>query len=88
MKSARMIVALVAGFALGAGAGYFLAHQGARMAVLSGPYSDHYGPARAEIASALIRLRSCDPGVAAHLEAADAHIERSQRWARRFLGKE
>lgn len=82
MKSARTIVALLIGLVLGT----FVAGHWARVAVLSGPYSDNYGPARTEIAHAVAKLKAGDTNVIEHLTAADAEIERAQQWSRRFLG--
>ena len=88
MKLAQIILSLVLGVVLGAVAGSFLARERARVAILSGPYSDNYGPARAELAKATEKLRFGNTNVLEHITAADAQIEKAQNWARRFVGLE
>ena len=88
MKSARSVITLILGFALGALVGSFIAREQARVAVLSGPSSDNYGPARSEIAQAVTKLRAGDTNVIDHLTAADAQIRQAQQWSERFLGQE
>ena len=84
-KAIRIIVTFLLGLILGWLGGSFLANQRARIAVLSGPYSDNYGPARVEIAQAMDKLRAGNTNVIEHLAAADAQIEKAQQWAKRFL---
>jgi hypothetical protein len=87
MKPIAIIIALVAGLAVGFWAGSFLAGQRARVAVLSGPYSDNYGPALSAIADAKAKLHAGDTNVIEQLETADAQIRAAQEWSRRFLGQ-
>ncbi len=51
----------------------------------SGPYSDHYGPARQEIAKAIEKLREGNANVEQHLIDADEHIKLSQQWTEQFI---
>ena len=88
MRPAQLLIAFVVGIALGGFGGSFLASQRARAAVLSGPYSDNYGPARSEITEAIAKLRAGNSSVIEHLTVADAQIERAQQWTKRFLGEE
>jgi hypothetical protein len=77
------VVGLVAGVTIGALAARF----NARLAVLSGPYSDDYAPARTAIARATERLRTGDTNVFEDLQTADTHLSNAQRWANRFMGE-
>ena len=79
------IITLLIGLLVGFWAGSFFAGQRARAAVLSGPYSDNFGPARTELAQAITKLRSGNTNVFEHLTAADGQIERAQQWSRHFL---
>jgi hypothetical protein len=80
------ILAVLVGLIVGGVVGSFWARQQARVAVLSGPYSDNYGPARSEIAQAIDKLRAGNTNVIEHLSAADGQIRQAQEWARRFIG--
>ena len=61
--------------------------QQARVAVLSGPYSDNYGPALSAIADAKAKLQAGDTNVMEQLHTADVQIRAAQDWSRRFLGQ-
>ncbi len=86
MKPVISVLAILAALVVGGLVGLLWARQQVRVAVLSGPYSDNYGPARAEISRAINKLRSGDTNVIDHLSAADAQIQRAQDWASRFVG--
>jgi hypothetical protein len=83
----RTFAGLVIGVAIGAVGGWFVASLRARVAMLSGPYSDNYGPALAAIAEAKAKLQAGDTNVAEQLKAAEAEIRAAQDWSRRFLGE-
>lgn len=87
MKSARTFAALLVGIAIGAFAGWVVANLYARAVLISGPYSDNYGPARSEIAHALEKLRAGDTNIFEHLTGADDQIREAQEWSKRFLGQ-
>jgi len=88
MAYARTFAGLLVGVAIGAAGGWFIASQQARVAVLSGPYSDNFGPALSAIADAKAKLRVGDTNVWEQLQAADAQIRAAQSWSQRFLGQE
>jgi hypothetical protein len=88
IKPTRTLITLLVGLGIGAASGYFLGSQRARVAVLSGPYSDNYGPARTEMAHALTKLGAGDTNVIEHLRTADAQIKQAQEWTRRYVGQE
>ncbi len=87
MKTALVIIAFLIGIVVGAMAGSFLAEQSARVAVLSGPYSDNYAPALHSITNARAKLQAGDTNVIEHLNEAEAHVREAQSWARKFLGQ-
>jgi hypothetical protein len=87
MKPVPITVTFLLGLVLGWFAGSFNAKQGARVAVLSGPYSDNYGPALSAIADAKAKLQAGDTNVMEQLQTADAQIRAAQDWSRRFLGQ-
>jgi cellobiose-specific phosphotransferase system component IIA len=86
MKPAFIIIAFLLGIALGAFVGAMFAKEQARVAIIAGPNSDNYGPARREIATAIEKLRSGDTNIVQHLMAADEQIRQAQQWTERFLG--
>ncbi len=86
MKPIAIIFTLVSAFAVGFLAASFFAAQRARVAVLAGPYSDNFRPARSEIAQAVAKLRAGDTNVIEHLTAADSQIERAEQWSKHFVG--
>lgn len=81
----RTFAGLLVGLAIGAAGGWFVARQQARVAVLSGPYSDNYGPALSAIAEAKTKLQAGDTNVMEQFQRADAQIRAAQDWSRRFL---
>ena len=87
MSHARTFTGLLVGVVIGAAGGWFIASRQARLAVLSGPYSDNYGPALSAIADAKAKLHAGDTNVIEQLETADAQIRAAQEWSRRFLGQ-
>lgn len=87
MKPIAIIIALVVGLAVGFWAGSYLAGQRARGAILSGPYSDNYGPALSAIADAKAKLHAGDTNVMEQLQTAETQITAAQEWSRRFLGR-
>jgi hypothetical protein len=87
MAHARTFAGLLVGVVIGAAGGWFVARQQARVAVLSGPYSDNYGPALSAIADAKAKLHAGDTNVMEQLKTADTQIRAAQDWSRRFLGQ-
>ena len=87
MSHARTFAGLLVGLAIGAAGGWFVARQQARVAILSGPYSDNYGPALSAIADAKAKLHDGDTNVMEQLKTADTQIRAAQDWSRRFLGQ-
>ena len=88
MAHARTFAGLLVGVAIGAAGGWFVARQQGRVAVLSGPYSDNYGPALSAIAAANAKLHAGgDTNVMEQLKTADTQIRAAQDWSRRFLGR-
>src|ERR1051325_8154056 len=88
MKRIAIIIALSISLTVGFCAGSFFARLRARAAVLSGPYSDNYGPALAAIADAKAKVHGGDTKVLEPLQTAETHIQAAQTWSRRFLGTE
>ena len=88
MKSRQIILAALIGFVLGALSGWYLATLRAQVAILSGPYSDNYGPAHSAITEAKAKLQTGDTNVFEQLSAAELQIEHAQRWTKRFLGEQ
>lgn len=86
MSHARTFAGLLIGVVIGAAGGWFVARQQARVAVLSGPYSDNYGPARSAIADAKAKLQAGDTNVTQQLQEVDTQIRAAESWSRRFLG--
>ena len=86
MTHARTFAGLLVGVAIGAAGGWFIARQQARVAVLSGPYSDNYGPALTAITNAQTKLQAGDTNIAQQLQTAETEIKAAQAWSRRFLG--
>lgn len=76
---------LASGIILGGLAGSFYAKLNFQTDVLSGAYSDCFGPARTEIQTAMAELKNGNANVTEHLEAADLWIKKSQEWTVRFL---
>ena len=90
MKKVKMgicVLCVVVALIVGYGAGRFLGLASARIEVLKGPYSDHYGPALAAIAEAKSKLAGKNKEAAACLDCAADHIEQSKEWAKGFLAK-
>ena len=87
MSHARTFTGLLVGVVIGAAGGWFIASQRARVAVLSGPYSDNYGPALSAIADAKAKLHAGDTNVLQQLQTAETQIRAAQDWSRRFLGQ-
>lgn len=81
-------IAIIILFLTGLGAGWFIEAQRARVAVLSGPYSDNYGPALTAIADAKARLQAGDTNVMTQLQTAETNIQAAQTWSRRFLDQQ
>lgn len=82
MKPGQVMVGLLIGASLGFIAGWLLARGQARLAVISGPYSDNYGPVIIAIAEAREKLQSGDMNVVQHLGAAQAQIEQAPQWTK------
>jgi len=87
MKPITIIIVFVIGLAVGFSAGSFLAGQHARSAILSGPYSDNYGPALSAIADAKAKMHAGDTNITEQLQTAETQIRAAQDWSRRFLGQ-
>ncbi|MCZ7648146.1 MAG: hypothetical protein M5U26_23285 [Planctomycetota bacterium] len=86
MKAIVFFAGLLLGIVLGWFGGSRIAKENSRVEVLSGPYSDYFGPARGELSEAMQKLKAGDSNVLMHLEAADAWIEKSQVWTEHYLG--
>jgi hypothetical protein len=61
MNPGQFIGALFLGIVIGGLAGSFIVRQQARAAIISGPYSDNFGPARYEIGQTITKLRTAAP---------------------------
>jgi len=83
MKKGTLILAA----AIGALVGWFFSRHLAHMAVVSGPYSDNYGPALSAIGDAKAKLQSGDTNVLPELSKAEDQIRQAQQWSRKFLGE-
>ena len=81
------MIGILFGVVLGALVGWLLARQQARAAVMSGPFSDNYGPALSAIAEARAVIGTGDVNILKHLDTARVEIERAQKWTERFLGQ-
>ncbi len=79
----RLVIVAIAGGLIG----YLIAREQARVAVLSGPYSDNYEPALLAIGEAKAKLQAGDTNVFKNLNEAEIQIMQAQRWTRRFLGQ-
>ena len=88
MKKERTFLSWVIAIGIGVAIGWFLANQRTRVAIISGPYSDNYGAALSELASAKAKLLTGDTNVLGHLNAAEAQINAAQQWTRRFLNSD
>jgi hypothetical protein len=88
MRLRGIILALLVGSVVGGLGGFFIGREQARVAVLSGPYSDNYKPALTAIAEAKAKLQAGDTNVIEQLTAAQGKIEQAQQWTRGFLGQE
>jgi len=88
MKSTPIILSLLIGLFIGAAGGSFWVKSSARLAVLSGPYSDNYEPALRAIASAKAKLIAGDRDVIEELNEAEMNIQQAQKWSRRFQGQQ
>ncbi len=88
IKNAICCLSLFAALGVGFVAGQWRATLQARVDVLSGPYSDDYGPALEAIATAKEKLEAGDSEITAELDRAQFHIENAQRWARSFIDQE
>lgn len=64
--------------------GHWLTKTGDRAAVLSGPYSDDYGPALRLVSQAKAKIATGDSSISQELDGIENHIERAQNWAYRF----
>jgi hypothetical protein len=84
MKSS---LGIFAALVIGALVGWYLGRLQTRAAILSGPYSDNYGPALAAISEAKSKLQSGDTNLFEHLSAAEFQIKEAQEWSQRFLGQ-
>ena len=88
MKPSQIIFGLLIGILLGGPAGYLLAREQARAAIVAGPDSDNYPPALAAILEAKERIRSGDTNVIGYLDVAQSQIEQARLWTRRFIGQQ
>jgi 3-deoxy-D-manno-octulosonic-acid transferase len=86
MKAAQITVAFIIGILIGAVCGNFLGRTSARVAVLSGPYSDNFQPALAALGEAKAKIQAGDTNVLNNLREAEAQIIQAQRWSERFVG--
>jgi hypothetical protein len=85
MKTAQTLLSLIIAAAIGVLIGWFFANQRAKIAILSGPYSDNYVPALIEISRAKSKLLTGETNVMEHLDAAEFQIKAAQIWSKRFL---
>jgi uncharacterized membrane protein len=86
MTHVRTFAGLLVGIAIGVGGVWFVVRQQGRIAVLSGPYSDNYGPALSAIADAKAKLHAGDTNIIEQLQTAEIQIRAAQDWSKRFLG--
>ena len=87
MKPGQVMLGLLIGATFGVLVGWFFARGQARVDVMSGPYSDNFDPALEAIAQTREKLQSGDTNVFEHLNAAQAQIQRAQKWTEWFLGQ-
>src|SRR5262245_53305211 len=83
----RLTLTAIISLGIGLAVGLSLGRMQARAAIVSGPDSDNYRPARAEIQAAADKLPRGDTNIFEHLSAADDHIRQAQEWTKRFLGE-
>jgi hypothetical protein len=67
--------------------GHSTATEYARVSIISGPYSDDYGPALQAIEEAKKKVQKGDAGVLNELEEAEHHLQKAQNWTRVYLGR-
>jgi hypothetical protein len=67
--------------------GHSTATEYARVSVISGPYSDDYGPALQAIEEAKKKIQKGDAEVLEELEQAEHHLHKAQSWTRVYLGR-
>ena len=84
----KYVITTVVAFTLGLAIGWFVAYERAQVAILSGPYSDHYDPAISDLEKAMAALDGEDAEVREHIESAQEHIVASRDWARHYLGND
>ena len=84
MLSVRTFMALVVGSLLGSVAGFYVGNKGARLAIITGPYSDDLRPALNAIDEAQTKLDAGNCDVSKHLELASVHLRHSIEWTNRF----
>ena len=78
---------IFAALLVGAFIGGFVAKMQSRAAVLSGPYSDNFGPALRAIADAETKLHSGNTNVFAELDTVQTQIKQAEAWTKQFLGQ-
>jgi hypothetical protein len=67
--------------------GHSTATEYARVSIISGPYSDDYGPALQAIEEARKKIQKGDSGVLSDLQQAEYHLQKAQSWTRVYLGR-
>jgi len=67
--------------------GHSTATEYARVSIISGPYSDDYGPALQAIEEARKKIEKGDPAVLNELQQAEQHLQKAQTWTQVYLGR-
>ena len=67
--------------------GHSTATEYARVSIISGPYTDDYGPALQAIEDARRKIQRGDVTALNELQEAEYHLQKAQRWTQVYLGR-
>ena len=67
--------------------GHSTATEYARVSIISGPYTDDYGPALQAIEDARKKIQKGDSTALNELQSAEYHLQKAQRWTQVYLGR-